>query len=149
MSIKTKTIHRVSFFYLYLAFPTNLRRVTLLHRFYRRVFEAWAACGLGYLKIVLQKIITTYAMLFFLFFAFVKNSLILNNSLYKPMNLMLYKGKQQKKKKKCWNVNHQSAIWLSCGCSPSVIHNVYTKKCIAADQTHFFTLLAPPRVMLI
>ena len=32
--------------------------------------------------------------------------------------------------------------WLSCGCSPSVIHNVYTKKCIAADQTHFFTLLA-------
>ena len=30
--------------------------------------------------------------------------------------------------------------WLSCGCSPSVIHNVYTEKCIAADQTHFFTL---------
>ena len=140
MSIKTKTIHRVSFFYLYLAFPTNLRRVTLLHRFYRRVFEAWAACGLGYLKIVLQKIITTYAMLFFLFFAFVKNSLILNNSLNE---LNAIQGKTAKKKKqKCWNVNHQSAIWLSCGCSPSVIHNVYTKKCIAADQTHFFTLLA-------
>ena len=65
VSIKTKTTNRVSFFYLYLAFPTTLRRVTLLHRFYRRVFEAWAACGLVYLKIVLQKIITTYTMLFF------------------------------------------------------------------------------------
>ena len=120
MSIKTKTIHRVSFFYLYLAFPTNLRRVTLLHRFYRRVFEAWAACGLGYLKIVLQKIITTYAMLFFLFFAFVKNSLILNNSLNE---LNAIQGKTAKKKKKNAGMSIISQLF---GCPVVVLLPSYT-----------------------